>query len=56
MQGHIPLDCIFNYRKFNVEIECNGVTDSLRYLSFHDNYVKPWSVEFTLVNLLTQSF
>jgi hypothetical protein len=54
--GHKPLDCIFNYKKVNPCFQSNGVTDTLQYLSFHDNYVKPWAAEYTLVNLLTQSF
>ena len=51
-----PLECLFNYKKVKYDFTCNGVTESLRFLSLHDNYVKPWTSEFLLVKLLTQSF
>ena len=56
LQGHKPLQCLYEFKKPTVEHVCNGITDSLRYLTCHDNYVKPWSTEYTLVSLLTQSF
>ena len=51
-----PIDCIFNFQKYVVEFEKNGIIDSLHFLICHDNYIKRWSPEFTLVNLLTQAF
>jgi hypothetical protein len=34
----------------------DGVVDSLRYLLFHENFIKPWSHEFMLVTFLTKAF
>ena len=34
----------------------DGVVDSLHYLLHHENYVKPWTHEFTLVTLFTRAF
>ena len=34
----------------------NGITDSLRYLVTHHNYIKPWSYEFLQVRLLLAAF
>ena len=34
----------------------DGTVASLRYLMFHENYVKPYSNEFILTNLLTKAF
>ena len=36
--------------------ENDGIVDSLRYLLFHENYIKPWSEEHILATLLTKSF
>lgn len=51
-----PISCIFNFKKYNIEFEKNGITDSLSFLTCHDNYIKRWSPEYTLVNLITQAF
>ena len=34
----------------------DGHIDSLRYLVSEENYIKPWSAEYKLVQLLTRSF
>ncbi len=34
----------------------NGIVDTMQMLLFHDNFVKPWSEELSLLRLLTNSF
>jgi hypothetical protein len=34
----------------------DGVVDSLRSLLLHENYIKPWSMEYLMVKLLARSF
>ncbi len=36
--------------------DCNGHIDSIRNLIYHENFIKPYSDEHTLVYLLTKSF
>ena len=36
--------------------EEDGVVDTLRYLIYHDNFVKPWAEEHVLAVLLTRCF
>jgi hypothetical protein len=54
--GHRPLECIFNVNKYKIQFESNGIIDSLRYHTYHDNYIKCWSPEYNIVKLLTQAF
>lgn len=54
--GINPLDCLYRFRKYHIEFQQNGVSDSLKYLTSHDNYIKSWSPEFLLVKLLMQAF
>ena len=44
------VDCI------DKNVQSNGVIDSLRYLLHHENFVKPWSVEHSISDLLTRAF
>ena len=37
-------------------ITSNGHIDSIRAMVFYENFIKPYSVEHTLVYLLTKSF
>ena len=34
----------------------DGVVDSLRFLTTHENYIKPWSAEYIMSKLLTRAF
>ena len=55
--GESPSNVAFNYIKRKCDIEYNdGIIDSLRYLIYSDNYVKPWSEEHLLACLLTKCF
>ena len=55
--GHDPLHLAFykpaQYMKEQTE---DGVVDSLKYLIFHENYIKPWSDEHFIATLLTKAF
>ena len=58
--GGNPIDTIFN--KYSLKrgdrepTDDDGVTDSLRYLLYHEDYNKPWSHEHILATLLTKAF
>ena len=39
-----------------VHASSDGLVDSLNSLLFDENYLKPWSNEYVMVKLLTQSF
>lgn len=65
-EGYSPISCAFNsdnflqkaFHQLNV---CNyssndPIIDSLKYLLFHENYQKPYSMEYSLSKLLTKSF
>jgi hypothetical protein len=58
--GLSPTSCIFNNHKQAlstcINISGNGHVDSIRALIHHENFIKPYSEEHTLVNLLTKSF
>ena len=40
----------------NSIIHEDGLADTLHNILLHDNYVKPWSDEYSMVKLLTRSF
>jgi hypothetical protein len=55
--GISPLSYAFNKpSKVNINIHDNGHIDSIRNLIHHENFLKPYSDEHTLVHLLTKSF
>ena len=59
--GEKPLEIVFSNEPFNrsecdSNIEDDGLTDSLRYLLYHQDYNKPWSHEHVLATLLTKAF
>jgi hypothetical protein len=56
--GLSPTHCAFNDYKFHLptSINDNGHIDSIRAMVFHENFIKPYSDEHTLVTLLTKSF
>ena len=58
--GLSPTSCIFNNHKQSIptriNISGNGHVDSIRALIQHENFIKPYSEEHILVNLLTKSF
>ena len=54
----IAIDLVF---KCKIKLSYNsneetGLIDSLRYLLYQDNYIKPYSDKYTLVILMTKSF
>ena len=64
INGCLPTTCFFfvapccafvKYKKPTFVREC-GVTDSLRTLLMHENFIKPYSEEQTLASLLTRAF
>ena len=55
--GYSPIDVMFKDCKINLpQTTNNGIVDSLKFLLYHDNYVKPWSDEFYFVKMLTRAF
>ena len=55
--GQDPCLVAFNKQLRNHNYtEDDGIVDSLRYLLFHENYIKPWSEEHILATLLTKAF
>ena len=59
--GENPLDIVFNKVPFkhsecDLNIERDGLADSLKYLLYHQDYNKPWSHEHVLATLLTKAF
>jgi hypothetical protein len=55
--GASPIDIICEKPTRPNLVNCaDGVVDSLRYLLFHENYIKPWSHEYLLTSLLTKAF
>ena len=55
-QGCSPVRTAFNYVKpKHCRITGDGVVDSLKYLIFNENVIKPWSDELLLTRLLTRS-
>ena len=54
--GLKPIKCIYDPGKYVIPCHSNGISDSLYYLTFHDNYIKRWSSEYMITQLLTQAF
>ena len=54
--GLEPINVLSCGKKSKYKFLKNGVTDSLQYLFYHNNYVKPWSSEHQLAIMLTKSF
>ena len=52
----VAMDTSFKYKLSCKTQEDTAIIDSLQYLRFNNNYVKPWPVEHRLVKLLTQAF
>ena len=56
-RGHDPYSLIQNTGpKQDILREPNGIADSLSYLITHQNFIKPWSEEFTQARLLLAAF
>jgi len=52
-----PIKCAFNKTSLcNSIIPEDGVVDSLRYLLYHENFMKPYGNEHVLATLLTKAF
>ena len=59
--GSDPLKIIFEKQPFScanrdINIQEDGVTDSLKFLLLHNDYNKPWSEEHILATLLTKAY
>ena len=56
--GFSPIQVTFSGRgnKFRATGQEDGVVDSLKYLTAHDNFIKAWSNEHVLTVLLTRCF
>ena len=55
--GANPLEILCKKPSRDKEVNrADGVVDSLRYLLFHENFVKPWSHEHLLTTFLTKAF
>jgi hypothetical protein len=54
--GLNPINIIITKPVCNYNLYSDGVVDSLRYLLYHENFVKPWSDQFILATMLTKSF
>jgi hypothetical protein len=54
--GYSPVDVAFNLRKPMCHKPQDGVIESLEYLVYHENFIKPWGEEHVLVTLLTRYF
>ena len=56
-RGHDPYSLILNPGpRHDTLREANGTADSLLYLITHQNFIKPWSEEFTQARLLLTAF
>ena len=55
--GVSPIQLMYNKPKhFNHIGKSDGVVDSHKNLLLHEHFIKPWSNEYLLVNLLTKFF
>ena len=55
--GHDPCKLIAGPGpKVRTPINSDGVVDSLRYLVFHQNFIKPWSEEYLTAGLILKAF
>ena len=54
--GLDPVCLLLSGKKCKHEYQRDGISDSLRYLFYHDNYVKRSGSEFQLAYMLTKSF
>ena len=48
--GYSPIEILFKEQKIKCisSRESNGIIESLNYLLFHDNYIKPWLDKYFL--------
>jgi len=51
-----PVKAAFSKIVSDIHYTENGIIDSLRYLLFQDNFIKPWASEHVIVDLLTRAF
>ena len=54
--GNSPMNIAMSKPKKHVKYDSDGVIDSLRYMLFHDNYIRPKSNEHLLATLLLKAF
>ena len=54
--GGSPMNIAFSKPPKQVQFESDGVVDSLKYMLFHDNYIRPKSNEHFLATLLLKAF
>ena len=54
--GVSPTHCAFHVPKNEPLTTPDGLVDSLKYLIYHDNYIKPDSDEHSLVMMMLKAF
>jgi hypothetical protein len=55
-KGYSPVKCLFNVPEAVRPMQCDGHVDSLRYLLYHENFIKHYSEEHLLAHMLTVAF
>ena len=55
--GCSPVKAAFVKPSINYGVPCvDGMVDSLRFLTLHENFIKPWTAEHIITKLLTRAF
>ena len=54
--GYSPIHAAFNKSRYCVPISQDGVVETLRFHMCHVNFLKPYSDEYVLTQLLTRAF
>ncbi len=54
--GISPLTVLCHNGQSSHDLPADGHIESLKFLIHNENYIKPWSMEYKLVQLLTKSF
>ena len=54
--GYSPISCLFEMPDFSYVQQSDGYIDSLKYLLYHENFIKHYSEEHLLAHLLTVAY